>query len=148
LYTYWQRTFLHPSLMAFDAPSREECTVERPRSNTPLQALALLNDPTFVEAARALAGRVLRDGGADPAARLNYAFRQVLGRSPAAEEQAVLLPLYDKHLAEYTAEQEAASQLLGVGELPAPDNMNAAELAAWTSVARVVLNLHETITRY
>ncbi|MDA1052273.1 MAG: PSD1 and planctomycete cytochrome C domain-containing protein [Planctomycetota bacterium] len=148
LYTYWQRTFLHPSLMAFDAPSREECTVERPRSNTPLQALALLNDPTYVEAARALASRVIRDGGDNEQERLDYAFRQVLGRSPSVEEQSVLVPLYEKHFAEYTVEQEAASQLLQVGELPTPENMNSAELAAWTSVSRVVLNLHETITRY
>jgi len=148
LYTYWQRTFLHPSLMAFDAPSREECTVERPRSNTPLQALALLNDPTYVEAARALASRAIHDGGTNEQERLDFAFRQVLGRSPSAEEQGVLIPLYEKHFAEYTAEKDAASQLLQVGELPTPENVNSAELAAWTSVSRVVLNLHETITRY
>jgi mono/diheme cytochrome c family protein len=148
LYTYWQRTFLHPSLLAFDAPSREECTVERPRSNTPLQALVLLNDPTYVEAARALASRVIRDGGSSPLERLDFAYRQVLGRSPSAAEKAVLEPLYAKHLAEYRVEQEAAGQLLKVGELPVPENMNNAELAAWTSVSRVILNLHETITRY
>ncbi|MCB9936800.1 MAG: PSD1 domain-containing protein [Planctomycetaceae bacterium] len=148
LYTYWQRTFLHPSLLAFDAPSREECTVDRPRSNTPLQALALLNDPTYVEAARSLASRALRDGGASEQSRLDYAFRQVLGRSPSSEEQSVLIPLYEKHFREYTAEQEAANQLLKVGALPKPDNLDSSELAAWTSVARVILNLHETITRY
>lgn len=148
LYTYWQRTFLHPSLLAFDAPSREECTVERPRSNTPLQALALLNDPTYVEAARALASRAIRDGGESNPERLKFAFRQVLGRPPSSEEQAILLPLYEKHLQEYAAEQEAAKLLLQVGELPTPEDLDDAELAAWTSVARVILNLHETITRY
>ncbi|MCA9120124.1 MAG: PSD1 domain-containing protein [Planctomycetaceae bacterium] len=148
LYTYWQRTFLHPSLLAFDAPSREECTVDRPRSNTPLQALALLNDPTYVEAARALASRTVRDGGNGEAERLTFAFRQVLGRAASDQEQEVLLALLKKHLSEYSAEQEAANQLLQVGELPAPDGMNHAELAAWTSVSRVILNLHETITRY
>jgi hypothetical protein len=82
LYTYWQRTFLHPSLVAFDAPSREECTVERPRSNTPLQALVLLNDPTYVEAARALAARALAEGGATDRARLEYTFGRTLQRLP------------------------------------------------------------------
>src|SRR6202035_1961194 len=80
LYTYWCRTFPHPSLVAFDAPSREECTVERPRSNTPLQALVLLNDPVYVEASRAFAERVLREGGPDAPARLQFAFRQALQR--------------------------------------------------------------------
>jgi hypothetical protein len=148
LYTYWQRTFLHPSLLAFDAPSREECTVDRPRSNTPLQALVLLNDPTYVEAARALASRVLQNGGDDEHGRLSYAFRQVLGRLPSSEEEAVLVPLYKKHLAEYTTDEEAAAKLLQIGELPRPTDVNNAELAAWTSVARVILNLHETIVRY
>ncbi len=148
LYTYWQRTFLHPSLLAFDAPSREECTVDRPRSNTPLQALALLNDPTYVEAARALAGRVIHAGGGSEQERLTFAFRQVLGRSPSAEEEAVLLPLYQKHLAEYATDEAAAVLLLRVGELPPAADVNNAELAAWTSVTRVILNLHETIVRY
>ncbi|MEO8496619.1 MAG: DUF1553 domain-containing protein, partial [Planctomycetota bacterium] len=148
LYTYWQRTFLHPSLMAFDAPSREECTVERPRSNTPLQALALLNDPTYVEAARALAVRVIRDGGGSGHERLSYAFRQVLGRAASAEEEAVLVPLYQKHYEQYKADPDATSKLLHVGELPIPSEVDNAQLAAWTSIARVILNLHETITRY
>ncbi|MBC8356837.1 MAG: DUF1553 domain-containing protein [Planctomycetes bacterium] len=148
LYTYWQRTFLHPSLLAFDAPSREECTVERPRSNTPLQALVLLNDPTYVEAARALANQAVRDGGNTEQERLNYAFRKVLGRLPSPDEVAILVPLYTKHLEEYTADQEAATRLLQVGELQAPSDVNVSELAAWTSITRVILNLHETITRY
>src|SRR5262249_45158039 len=86
LYTYWCRTFLHPSLLAFDAPTREECSVERPRSNTPLQALVLLNDPTYVEAARALAARVLAEGGATNADRLRWLFRQILSRDANARE--------------------------------------------------------------
>ena len=84
LYTYWQRTFLHPSLLAFDASTREECVVQRPRSNTPLQALVLLNDPTYVESARVLAARVIGEAGADPSARLDRAFRLALARPPAA----------------------------------------------------------------
>jgi mono/diheme cytochrome c family protein len=148
LYTYWQRTFLHPSLLAFDAPSREECTVERPRSNTPLQALVLLNDPTYVEAARKLAARMIKEGGDEQAGRLEFAFRVVLNRAPNEREREVLLGLYDKHSAEYSGDEDAARQITQAGESPTVDDIAAAELAAWTSVARVLLNLHETITRY
>jgi hypothetical protein len=147
LYTYWQRTFLHPSLAAFDATSREECTVDRPRSNTPQQALVLLNDPTYVEAARALAGRILQIGGATTANRLQFAFQQVLTRRPSADEVAVLTGLLKKHRAEFAADKSAADQLLTVGDLKSPSELDPVELAAWTSIARVVLNLHEAITR-
>ncbi|MFN0020360.1 MAG: PSD1 and planctomycete cytochrome C domain-containing protein [Pirellulaceae bacterium] len=147
LYTYWQRTFLNPSLLAFDAPSREECTVNRPRSNTPQQALVLLNDPTYVEAAKALAVRTVKDGGGETGKRLEFAFREVLTRSPRESELKVLLPLYEKHLQQYKADLASADKLLAVGESKAPDGMDKAELAAWTSIARVLLNLHETITR-
>jgi hypothetical protein len=147
LYTYWQRTFLHPSLAAFDAPSREECTVDRPRSNTPQQALVLLNDPTYVEAARALAARVLADGGNTTPERLAFAWRRVLNRLPRAEETHILSSLLDKHLAEFAADKPSAEKLLKVGDWPAPASLDPAELAAWTSVCRVLLNLHETMTR-
>ncbi len=147
LYTYWQRTFLNPSLLAFDAPSREECTVNRPRSNTPQQALVLLNDPTYVEAARALAVRIVKDGGGDTGKRLEFAFREVLTRSPRENELKVLVPLYEKHLQQYKADPAAADKLLAVGESKTPDDLDKTELAAWTSIARVLLNLHETITR-
>jgi hypothetical protein len=147
LYTYWQRTFLHPSLAAFDAPSREECTVERARSNTPQQALVLLNDPTYVEAARSLAGRILTAGGGTTPERLEFAFRTVLVRSPRPEEAQVLTALLDKHRGEYAADRAAAERLLKVGDLVSPADLDPAELAAWTSVSRVLLNLHETITR-
>jgi hypothetical protein len=147
LYTYWCRTFLHPSFAAFDAPTREECTVERPRSSTPLQALALLNDPTYVEAARVFAERIMRDGGADPAARVGWAYRRALSRDARPEERDVLLALYEKHRAEYAADPDAARKLVGTGDYPVPKDLDAAELAAWTSVARVILNLHESITR-
>jgi phage shock protein A/mono/diheme cytochrome c family protein len=147
LYTYWQRTFLHPSLAAFDAPSREECTVQRPVSNTPQQALVLLNDPTYVEAARALAAKVLTAGGSTTPERLEFAFRQVLVRSPRPEEAQTLSALVEKHRAEFAADRPAAEKLLKVGDLSSPANLDPAELAAWTSVCRVLLNLHETITR-
>ncbi|HUY35573.1 MAG TPA: PSD1 and planctomycete cytochrome C domain-containing protein [Pirellulales bacterium] len=148
LYTYWQRTFLHPSLLAFDAPSREECTAERPRSNTPLQALVLLNDPTYVEAARVFAAKILREAAASPAERAALALRQALGREAKPDEVAILVGLYEKHARQYAAAPAAAGELLQVGEAKPPTDAAATELAAWTSVARAILNLHETITRY
>ncbi len=147
LYTWWQRSYLHPSLMAFDAPSREECTAERVRSNIPQQALALLNDPTYVEAARAFAVRIVREGGGDIATRLGWAYRQALAREPRADELATLTALFDQHRALFTADRTAAEALLKTGLAPVPKDFEAGELAAWTSVARAILNLHETITR-
>jgi hypothetical protein len=135
-------------LLAFDAPSREECTVERPRSNTPLQALVLLNDPTYVEAARVLAARVVEQGGSTPPDRLDFAYRQALQRSPTDQEAKVLLALWQKHRDEYSRDPVSAESLLKVGEWPLPPNADQVELAAWTSVCRGILNLHETITRY
>jgi hypothetical protein len=148
LYTHWQRTFPHPSLLAFDAPSREECTVDRPRSNIPPQALVLLNDPTYVEAARVFAARILKDGGSNSSERLNWAYRHALSRSPRDQEQTLLLALLDKHARQYRQDTEAAKALLKTGDFSAPTDLDVAELAAWTSIARVILNLHETITRY
>jgi mono/diheme cytochrome c family protein len=147
LYTYWQRSFLHPSLLAFDAPSREECTTERPRSSTPLQALVLLNDPTYVEAARAFAERIIKEGGPNVGDRLNWSYRQALSRSIKPEETKILTELYRKHHDEYTKDAKQAQQLVSVGQRPVPKDIEPAELAAWTSVARVILNLHEMITR-
>jgi len=148
LYTHWQRTFLHPSHLAFDAPSREECTAERPRSNTPQQALVLLNDPTYMEAARVFAERIVREGGKADAERLAFAFRQALSRIPTSREQEILISLRKKHLDEYLEAKEAADQLLSIGDRPKPNDIDSAELAAWTSVARVILNLPESIIRY
>ncbi|HMF13743.1 MAG TPA: DUF1553 domain-containing protein, partial [Gemmataceae bacterium] len=147
MYTYWQRTLPHPSLVAFDAPSREECTAERPRSSTPLQALVLLNDPTYVEAARAFAERLIKEGGASASDRLNYAYRLALSRDIQPAEAKVLTALFDKHLNGFRSDKSAAQKLLGTGDRPTPKEMDVAELAAWTSVTRTILNLHETITR-
>jgi len=147
LYTYWCRTFLHPSLLAFDAPTREECTVERTRSSTPLQALVLLNDPIYVEAARVFAQRILKDGGKETAARLDWAYRRAASRGVKPEEVKVLTALYQKHLAEFQADKVGAEKAVAVGQWPVPKDVNTVELAAWTSVARVILNLHDTITR-
>lgn len=147
LYTYWQRTFPHPSLLAFDAPSREECTVDRPRSNTPLQALVLLNDPTYVEAARVFAERIVRQGGNATKDRIQFAVCQALARSATDEEAKLLEALLKKHLEEFKADKSSAEALLHVGDRPQPKDIDVPELAAWTSLARVILNLHETITR-
>jgi hypothetical protein len=147
LYVWWQRSYLHPSLLAFDAPTREECAAERNRSNIPQQALALLNDPTYVEAARALAARMLKVGGEDTKSRLTWAWRQVLSRAPRPEEIATIQSLLDKQLAEYRCNLIAAQALLKIGQSAPPPEADAAELAAWTNIARVILNLHETITR-
>ncbi len=147
LYTWWQRSYVHPSMLAFDAPTREECAAERARSNIPQQALVLLNDPTYVEAARAFAARIVSEGGETTEARIRWAWQQALQRKPDAKELATLRDLVQKHAAEYAADREAAEALLKVGLKPAPADVDPAELAAWTSVARVILNLHETVTR-
>ena len=147
LYTHWQRQYLHPSLLAFDAPGREECTAERTRSNTPLQALVLLNDPIYVESARAFAQRILTSSKSTDEERMEWAIRDSLCRKVANSESNLLVLLLNKHRTEYAADSASANKLLSVGEYPVPTEMDRTELAAWTSVARAVLNLHETITR-
>ena len=147
LYTWWQRSFLHPSMLAFDAPTREECCAERNRSNIPQQALVLLNDPSYVEAARSLAARILKECNGSPEERVAWAWRQVLQRLPRVEEMETMIPLMREHLAHYEASPAAADELLKTGLAAVPPGIDKAELAAWTHVARVLLNLHETITR-
>jgi len=147
LYVHWQRMFLHPMLQAMDAPSREECTAQRPRSNTPNAALVLLNDPTFLEAARALAARVLQESGDSFSAELDRAYRLAVSRSPDDEERAWLKELYDLNRREYSQNPAAARKLLETGIAPVPDGMDPVKLASWTAVARAVLNLNETVTR-
>lgn len=147
VYVHWQRQFLHPWLLAFDAPTREECTAQRPISSTPTAALVLLNDPSFVEAARALAARVLDKAPPDDEKRIHWAWRQVLGRDASPAESKVLAGLLDKHRSEYRADPKSAEAIQTVGISPKPEKVDAAELAAWTSVSRVLLNLNETITR-
>ena len=148
VYTHWQRTFLHPSLMAFDAPSREECTADRAVSNTPLQSLALLNDPTYVEAARAFGARILQAGAASDSARLDFAFQQAFSRNPVASERELLLGFLGRQRKVFQADPESAGKLLSVGIWEAPAKLDQVELAAWTSVARALFNKHEFITRY
>jgi hypothetical protein len=148
LYTHWQRQYLHPSLLAFDAPTREECTADRPRSNTPLQSLVLLNDPAYVEAARVYAVAILERGGDSDRSKVEFAMARALARDINDEEAAALISLLEGARKEYQANPDAAKTLLQVGQYPIPDGKDYIELAAWTNVARTILNLHETITRY
>jgi hypothetical protein len=147
LYTYWRRSIPYASFTVFDAPSREVCTVRRPRTNTPLQALALLNDPVYVEAARGFAHRVLTKGGPDLAARLDYAFRVALGRRPSGKEFGLLKAACEREFERFTRDRSAANRLIHVGASRPPVDVDIAELAAWTVVASTLLNLDETITR-
>ena len=147
VYAYWCRTFLNPSMSVFDAPSREEACVQRSRSNTPLQALVLLNDPTYVEAAQAMAEKVLRTEG-NLEARLDYAFDTVLNRTASKREKQLLAQLFQNHKSEFSDDLESAQASTKIGLRNIPGDLDPAELAAWTSVARTILNLHETITRY
>jgi hypothetical protein len=143
VYTFWQRSFLHPSLLTFDAPTREECTIHRTTSNTPLQALVLLNDPIYVETARVFAARVLRQKGD----RIAWAVERALDRPPTKDEKAILDDLYRKSLAEFRRAPADAAALIRTGEAPVAADLPAAEVAAMTTVTRAILNLHETITR-
>jgi hypothetical protein len=149
IYVWWQRTFLHPSLMAFDAPTREECATERNRSNLPQQALVLLNDPTYVEAARVFAARIIAEGGDTTADRIAFAWRRALQRAPREEERRTVTALLEDHLKVYRANPEAAAALLATGQSPpgATGQAEQIQVAAWTHVARVLFNLHEFITR-
>jgi hypothetical protein len=147
LYTQWQRTFLHPALLTFDAPTREECGVNRVNSNTPLQALELLNDPIFLEASRVFGANILRSGGASWDDQLNWAFARALNRAPDDQERRILSDLYQRSLKSFESGESNARQLLSVGEAPVPADLDATRLAATSIVARAILNLHETITR-
>jgi Protein of unknown function (DUF1553)/Protein of unknown function (DUF1549)/Planctomycete cytochrome C len=145
---HWQRTFLHPMLANFDAPSREECTASRNVANSPQQALTLLNDPTFVEASRVLAQKLLASGAACDAERIDRLYQRALLRPAKDKERESLGALLGKLRAVYHDDPEAAKKLTRVGLAPVPAGIDESELAAWTNVCRVVLNLHETITRY
>jgi len=147
VYVHWQRQFLHPMLKAFDAPSREECTAKRPRSNTPLAALTLLNDPTFMEAARAFAGRILLEGGKSCESKIDFACKEALSRLPDETERKVLIQACTMQLAYYEEHPDQAKQLLAVGMSPNLEEVTSSEHAAWTQIARILLNLNETTTR-
>ena len=147
LYMHWQRQFLHPMLKAFDAPSREECTAERPRSNTPVAAMNLLNDPNFVEAARVLAERVLREAADNDRARLDLAYELVLSRTPTAAERKTMGELFNYAKEDFKKRPEAAKELIKIGQTPPDPQLDPVQLATWTTVSRTLLNLSETTTR-
>ena len=147
LYTFWRRAVKPPLMMLLDANERDTCAVGQERTNTPLQALLLLNEVTFVEAARALAARMLREGGEKPAERISLGLELLTARRPTAEELSILADELDAYEGFYTARPEEAGKLVGVGESPRDTGLAVAELAAYTALARVLLNLDETITK-
>ncbi|MDB5390980.1 MAG: hypothetical protein JWM11_6626 [Planctomycetaceae bacterium] len=147
MYTFWKRTSPPPGMTTFDAPSRENCSVRRPRTNTPLQALALMNDKQYVEASRALAQRMMLEGGATAEERLALGFRLLTARRPSAEEIAVLIPLYQAQLTIYQADKDAATKLISYGDSKRDEKLEISELAAWTMMANLMLNLDESVTK-
>ncbi len=147
LYTFWKRTIQPPSMMTFDASGREACSVRVARTNTPLQALALMNEVTFVEAARMLAQRVMQETGPAPSERITLAFRLVLARRPSEQELRILRSSFERRLAEFREDPAAAAALLHVGEAPAAAALDACELAAYATVANLILNLDEAVTK-
>jgi mono/diheme cytochrome c family protein len=147
VYTHWQRQFLHPMLKAFDAPSREECVAKRPISNTPLAALVTLNDPSFVESARNFAQRVLTESEGDDRSKLNWAMMELLSRDASDREAELILSLLAHNREVFAESPDSAESLVSVGISPRDEQIDAVEHAAWTEVCRLLLNLHETITR-
>ena len=154
MYTYWKRTVPPPAMMVFDAPERNNCTVRRQSTSTPLQPLVLLNDPQFVEAARKLAERAMKPGALDPApgtapadARIQFVFRQLTSRAPSAKQTSILRRLYDEQLASFRADEPAAVALLKVGEAQADPALDKFELAATTALASAILNFDEAIQK-
>jgi hypothetical protein len=148
LYTHWQRTFLHPMLLTFDAPGRDECVVARPHSNTPLQALTLLNDPSFLEASTALAQSLIQETP-ENSARIDSAFFRILMRSPSEKEKKILGDFFNRENKRFEADPASATEFLGNSiTLKLDTSIPPVELATWTSITRALLNLHETITRY
>jgi plasmid stability protein len=147
IYTYWKRTLPPVNLAVFDAPNREVCTIGRTTTNTPLQALVLLNDPQFVEAARAQASKVLLANLPDDTSRLARLFTETTGRPPETKEMETLTNALNRERARYEADTAAARAVLAVGESPVPDDLSPSELAAWMQIAGLVHNLSETVTR-
>ncbi|NOX99223.1 MAG: DUF1553 domain-containing protein [Verrucomicrobia bacterium] len=147
LYTYWKRTVPPPSMLTFDAPNRETCSVSRAITNTPLQALVLLNDPQFVEASRAFALRILKEAPPNTIERIRFAFEECTARIPTANEIAIITKTLQRERANYAAAPAEAAALLNIGESPQAKNIKPADHAAWTTVASLIMNLSETLTR-
>jgi hypothetical protein len=147
LYTLWKRTVLNPTLQTFDAPDRALCAVSRPTTCTPLQAFVTLNDVTYVEAARVFAQRILLEGGTDTVARLDFALKTAIGRPPSDREREILTNVLADVRQSYAADEKSADRLTQLGDTRRPREASAVELAAWTGVANVILNLDETVTK-
>jgi hypothetical protein len=147
LYIHWKRQSPPPNMLLFDAPTREYCVVRRPRTNTPLQALALLNDPQFVEASRGFGYRILCHEAPDDRARLAYAFRLATARNASSEELETLMEVLENQEADFAKNSSAAEEFLSIGEWKPTSEPNRAKLAAWTTGASIILNLDETVTK-
>jgi hypothetical protein len=147
LYTYWKRSMPYASFVTFDAPNRETCTVRRPRTNTPLQSLVLLNDPAFVEAARGLGQRMMTEGGRQVEKRIQYGFRLTLGRKASDTEVGILRKIFQQQLDQFQKNAESAKAFIKIGEFAPPADLDPAELAAWTALGNVLLNLDEFVTK-
>ena len=146
-YTFWKRTAPPPQMNILDAPSREACTIRRERTNTPMQALMLMNDPQFFEAARTFAERAVKEGGETPQARIAYLFEAATARLPKPREEALLLETFQIHYQELEANPEAAKELIAVGESKPDEALDAVEVAAWTMIANLILNLDEVLNK-
>ncbi|MEM7013733.1 MAG: DUF1553 domain-containing protein, partial [Verrucomicrobiota bacterium] len=147
MYNYWRRSSPLPNMLIFDVPSREKCTIQRPRTNTPLQALVTLNDPQFVEAGRIFAQRLIKEGGSDAAKRIDLGYQLATSRGATEREQEILQQLLADQKERFTANPEAAKQYLGVGESGRDESIDVIEHAAWMVVAQTILNLDESLTR-
>jgi len=147
MYTFWKRTVPPPTMSIFDAPNRETCQVRRTRTNTPLQALVLMNDVQFVEAARRFAELVVTHGGDQVDQRIVYLYRSVLARNPKPNELQLVTQLYNEHLAEFQEQPEAAKSLVSTGESVRNESLDQTELAAWTMIVHLIFNLSETVTK-
>ncbi len=147
IYTYWKRSMPYASFVTFDAPNREVCTVKRPRTNTPLQALVLMNDPVYIEAARSLGERILKEGGETFQERITFAFKLCFARAPQKQEIKLLHEIYAKQLQHFQTNKEAAAKLIAIGESKASESLDASDLAAWTTIGNILLNVDEMITK-
>jgi hypothetical protein len=147
LYSFWKRSVAPPGMMTFDAAGREACTVRANRTNTPLQALNLMNDVTYLEASRALAERMIKEGGSAPADRIAFALRLATARNPSAEENSILMAGLNYYRDLYQTDPQAAVKFLSQGEAPRDESLDSREVAAYAAVASLIFNLDETITK-
>jgi hypothetical protein len=147
MYTFWKRASPPPTMMTFDSAGREICTVRETRTNTPLQALTLMNDVTYVEASRALGQQMMVEGGGTPEERITFAYRLATARRPSKAQMQIFMDAFRYNLDRYQTDQKAALNLLKQGESPLDTKLNASELAAYTTVASLILNLDATVTK-